>query len=47
MEDKIHFVEALLNPPAPNKALKSALEQYNDLFNSAAPNDFDSFRKKA
>ena len=47
IEDKTKFVEALLNPPAPNKALKSALEQYTDQFNSAASNDFDSFRKKA
>jgi|SRR5690606_28875103 len=47
MDDKVLFVETLLNPPAPNKALKSALDNYNDLLNSITPNDFDSFRKKS
>lgn len=31
MDDKVLFVDTLLNPPAPNKALKSALDHYNDL----------------
>lgn len=47
MEDKVLFVETLLNAPAPNKALKSALDSYNDLLNSTTPNDFVSFRKKS
>ena len=47
IDDKVHFVETLLNPPAPNKGLKSALEKYEDLLNSTDPNDFDSFRKKS
>jgi len=47
MDDKVLFVETLLNPPAPNKALKSALDNYNDLLNSSNPNDFHSFRKKS
>ena len=47
IDDKVLFVETLLNPPAPNKALKSALDNYNDLLNSSAPNDFESFRKKS
>lgn len=47
MEDKVLFVETLLNPPAPNNALKSALNHYNDLLNSSSTNDFDSFRKKS
>ncbi|WP_159635038.1 type II toxin-antitoxin system TacA family antitoxin [Sphingobacterium composti Ten et al. 2007 non Yoo et al. 2007] len=46
MDDNVLFVETLLNPPAPNKALKSALDNYNDLLNSFTPNDFESFRKK-
>jgi len=47
MHDKVLFVETFLNPPAPNKALKSALDNYNDLLNSSNLNDFDSFRKKS
>lgn len=47
MDDKALFVDTLLNPPAPNKALKSALDNYNDLLNSASPDDFSSFRKKS
>lgn len=47
MEDKVLFVETLLNPPATNNALKSALNHYNDLLNSSSTNDFDSFRKKS
>lgn len=47
IDDKILFVETLLNPPAPNKALKSALDNYNDLLNSSDHSDFDSFRKKS
>ena len=47
MDDKVLFVETLLNPPAPNKTLKSALDNYNDLLNSSNPNDFESFRKKS
>lgn len=47
MDDKMLFVETLLNPPVPNKALKSALNNYNDLINSSDPNNFDSFRKKS
>ncbi|WP_149915387.1 type II toxin-antitoxin system TacA family antitoxin [Sphingobacterium cavernae] len=47
MDDKVLFVETLLNPPTPNKALKSALGNYNDLLNSSNPNDFHSFRKKS
>ena len=47
MDDKVLFVETLLHPPAPNKALKSALDNYNDLLKSSNPNDFDSFRKKS
>ncbi len=47
MEDKVLFVETLQNPPAPNKALKSALDNYDDLLNSSNPHDFDSFRKKS
>lgn len=47
LDDKVLFVETLLNPPAPNKALKSALDNYNDLLNSSTPNDFDNFRKKS
>lgn len=43
MDDKVLFVETLLNPPAPNKALKSALDTYNNLLNSSTPNDFDNF----
>lgn len=47
MDDKILFVETLLNPPTPNEGLKSALENYNNILNSASTNDFDSFRKKS
>lgn len=47
MEDKVLFVETLLNPPAPNSALKSAVENYNNLFTSDDPSDFKSFRKKS
>lgn len=46
IEDKVLFVETLLNPPAPNKALKSALENYNKLLNATTVHDFESFRKK-
>lgn len=47
IEDKVLFVETLLNPPAPNKALKSALENYNKLLNATTIHDFESFRKKS
>lgn len=47
IDDKVHFVETLLNPPVPNKDLKSALEKYEDLLNSNDRHDFDSFRKKS
>lgn len=47
IDDKVHFVETLLIPPAPNKDLKSALEKYEDLLNSNDHHDFDSFRKKS
>lgn len=47
IEDKVTFVETLLNPPAPNKALKSALENYNKLSNATTVHDFESFRKKS
>lgn len=43
MEDKVLFVETLLNPPAPNSALKSAVENYNNLFTSDDPSDFKPF----
>ena len=47
MDDKVLFVETLLNPPAPNKALKSSKNNYNDLINSSKPIDFQIFRKKS
>lgn len=47
ISDKVLFVETLLNPPAPNKALKSALENYNKLLNATTVHDFESFRKKS
>lgn len=47
IDDKVHFVETMLNPPAPNKDLKSALEKYEDLLNPNDRHDFDSFRKKS
>jgi len=46
-EDKILFVETLLNPPSPNEAFKAALNNYNDLINSSKANDFENFRKKS
>jgi len=36
----------LLNPPAPNKALKTALKEYNKFSNLSA-NGLKGFRKKA
>ncbi|RZK48027.1 MAG: hypothetical protein EOO99_11645 [Pedobacter sp.] len=40
MEDKVLFAETLLNPPAPNDALTSAMVHYNKLINSNTPIDF-------
>lgn len=34
--DKVFFVETLLNPPSPNKALKAAAKFYDDLLKSNA-----------
>lgn len=47
IEDKILIVETLLNPPAPNQELKSALDQYKDLSTSSSSNDFDGFKRKS
>lgn len=46
MDDKVFFVETLLNPPAPNEALKRALKDYNKFSNSSS-NDLKGFREKA
>jgi len=43
--DKVFFVETLLNPPSPNKALKAAAKFYDDLLKSNA-NDYSSITKK-
>lgn len=34
--DKVFFVETLLDPPSPNKALKAAAKFYDDLLKSNA-----------
>lgn len=46
MDDKVFFVETLLNPPAPNEALKRALKYYNK-FSTLSSNDLKGFREKA
>lgn len=47
MDDKMLFVETLLNPPSPNEALKEALDHYNQFSNASSSNDLKGFRKKA
>lgn len=47
VDDKIIFVNSLLNPPAPNDALKSALANYNNLLNINTRDALESFRKKS
>lgn len=45
IDDKVLFVETLLNPPAPNDALKAALKNYTQ-FTDLSPDDLKDFRKK-
>jgi len=47
IDDKVLLVETLLNPPAPNDALKSALDSYNQFLNSNQADGLKGFRKKA
>lgn len=46
IENKVLFVETLLNPPKPNEHLKAVLKNYDQLLKSDEKNDFKSFRKK-
>ncbi|KGE12621.1 DUF1778 domain-containing protein [Sphingobacterium deserti] len=46
MDDRVVFVEALLNPPAPNESLKTALKDYSQ-FTNLSIDDLKGFRKKA
>lgn len=47
MNDKVLFVETLLTPPAPNRALKSAVDRYKRFENSHQTDGLDGLRKKA
>ncbi|TDS13212.1 type II toxin-antitoxin system TacA family antitoxin [Sphingobacterium paludis] len=46
MNDKVLFVETLLDPPTPNKALEAARKAYNQ-FSNLSSDDLKGFRKKA
>jgi uncharacterized protein (DUF1778 family) len=46
MDDKVLFVETLLNLPTPNKALEAARKDYNQ-FSNISSDDLKGFRKKA
>src|SRR5690606_17050719 len=46
IDDESLFVETLFNAPTPNRALKTALKEYNR-FCSLAANGLKGFRKKA